>query len=227
MLKIPEKTQYFNNLLLSVSWDNVKFDSPEFKNGLILDDQLFTSDQIKFFELLLAIVPEWKRVIGCKQHKTHSFCLDIHILSVIKKITEQGAFCSLDDYYKLIILWGGLLHDIEKEENVVDPEHPFKGAEKAKLILNRLEFNEYFINSVYTLVKYHPVIGLMASDKINLSVADFINKIGDEKIVDIFIIFSIADIKAVKSDDAFYNDNIDNNIKRIHSEIKTILQNNN
>jgi len=220
LVKIPEKVQYFNDLLLSTSWNNIKFDSLELKNGLILDNNIFTSDQIELFELLLSIVPEWRRVIGCKQHKTHSYCLDMHILSVIKKIMDQEDYKRLDDYYKLIILWSGLLHDIEKEESIIDPDHPAKGAEKAKLILDRLGFDKYFVTSVYTLVKYHPIIGFMTIDRLHLNITDFTDKIKDEKLIDLFIIFSIADIKSVKSNEAFYNENINSNIKRIHAEIK-------
>ncbi|MDD3013536.1 MAG: HD domain-containing protein [Candidatus Gastranaerophilales bacterium] len=219
LLNLSDEIQNFNNFLLSTNWDDVNFDLTDFKNGLCLESNLFSFSQEEFLKLLLRLVPEWRRTLGCKQHETHSYCLDIHILSVIKKIIIQDKFKSLDDYYKLIILWGALLHDIEKKENIIDPEHPFNGAEKAKLILQRLQFDNYFIKSVYSLVRYHQIIGFIAIDRLKLDISDLTAKIGCEKIAELFIIFSIADIKAVKSNEAFYNDYIDKNIKYIHSEI--------
>jgi len=219
LAKLPEEIREFNNLLLSTNWENVDFNVLEGNYNSSLSSQIFTNAHRELIHKLVKLVPEWKRVIGCKQHITHSFCLDIHILLVVKKIMEQEQFKKLNNYYKLITLWSALLHDIKKNENMVDPDHPLKGAAIADIVLNRLGFDNYFIKSVYKLVRYHPLIGFIAIEKLKLDIPDIIKKIDDEKIVDLFIIFSIADIKAVKSKDAFFNSTIDTSIKRIHAEI--------
>ena len=219
MINLSDEIQEFNNLLLSVSWDYVEFESLEFQEGLSFSGQILSCNHKRLLNQLVKLVPEWERVIGRRQHKAHSYCLDIHIIQVVNKIMKQCEFKKLNNYYKLVILWGALLHDIEKNENVVDPDHPSKSADKANLILKRLNFDEYFIRCVCTLIRYHTVIGFIATDRLNLNIADLTNKIGDEKIVDLFIIFSIADIKAVKSNESFYNEAIDSKIKQIQTEI--------
>lgn len=214
-----EQIQRFNSSILELDWDKINFDSPEFACGLNISANSLTDIHNIFLDDLIYLIPEWKKIIGRKQHKTHDYTLDIHILTVIKKLKEQKQFIDLDDYCKLILLWGGLLHDIEKEENIVDPMHPAKGAETALNILNRLQFNEETINDIYTIVKYHPVVGFIAIDRIEFDIDDLMNKFGSYEMANLLVIFARADIKSVKANNAFYNDIIDKNINRIYQEI--------
>lgn len=217
---LPDDSKRLCKLIQSQLWSDINFDSPDFKNGINLESQALSISQKELINLFIKLIPEWQRVIGCRQHKTHSYCLDIHTLLVLKKIMEQDEFKKLDEYSKHLLLWGALLHDIEKNENVVDPDHPLKGAEKARIILKRLGFNGCFVEDVYTLVKYHPIVGFLAIGRLNLDISVITDKIHNEKMTELFIIFAIADIKAVKMNDGFYSDNIHSNIKQIHAELK-------
>jgi UTP:GlnB (protein PII) uridylyltransferase len=209
----------FNSLLLNTDWNEVDFDNLEFSSGINLTCNILGKDHKEFLALLFEIIPEWKEIIGRKQHQTHFYTLDIHILTVLKKIKQQSEFEKLDEYSKLTILWGGLLHDIEKIENIIDPLHPAKGAERSEVILKKLGLGDDFVNKVCTLVRYHPVVGFIAIDRLEFNILDLMNKFGNIEMAKLFVIFARADIKSVKANEAFYNENINNNIDKIYHEI--------
>ncbi|MCK5177210.1 MAG: hypothetical protein KAQ92_05780, partial [Candidatus Aenigmarchaeota archaeon] len=140
--KLSEKTRKLNEVFLDTSWQEVDFDCQNFKNGINIDDENLTDKQNEFIKLIIENIPEWKRLLSCKQHNIHDYCLDIHTLSVLKKLQEFENFKKLKNYDKLVLLYAALLHDIEKNEKEVDPEHPKKGAEKSSSILFRLGFSE-------------------------------------------------------------------------------------
>lgn len=222
---IPAKTNELNHLLLSVSWKNLNFDESEFHNGIKFEITSLTDDQKTLLYLIKELIPEWKRIIGCKQHHTHDYTLDIHTLLVIKKIQETVEYEKLTHYDKLLLLYTALLHDLEKAENEVDPEHPAKSAEKSCSILYRLGFGEEFIDSVYTLIFNHQVLGFAAVDKLKINDHEFAKTIKSPALINLLTIMTISDIKAVKKDEAFFNNNIKTKISQITQRIHQCLRN--
>jgi len=215
---LTENVKILNRQLLEVSWKEVDFDSEKFANGVF--SEVLCEEQNELICLITKNIPEWQRLLGCRQHCTHDYCLDIHTLSVLKRVKEFEEFKKLENYDKLILLYSALLHDIEKTENQVDPEHPVKGSKKSSSILFRLGFDEEFINSVYLLVNYHQVLGLMASDKISFSDEDLVKIFKNPKILELQTMLSIADIKSVKKNEMFFNGNMDEKIREIISKIR-------
>ena len=86
-------------------------------------------------------------------------------------------------------------------------------------------FDENFINNVYLLIKYHQILGLMVSEKINLSNDEIIEMFKTPLIVDLQIILSIADIKSVKKDGSFYEDGLNEKLKKLKEKIKNLIKN--
>jgi|GEM_PF-1978741 len=220
---LPDEIKELNRLLLDVKWDNLDFDSSYFQEGIYPDNQILNTDQIRLIQAILDNIPEWNRIIACKQHYTHDYCLDIHTLSVLKKIRGFNRFNTLDDYKKLILLYSALLHDIEKYENEVDPEHPNRGAKKASSILFRLGFDEKFINSVYLLINHHQVLGLLAAGRISFSPEQLIEIFKDAELLDLQIILSIADIKSVKKNESFMGKGMEEKLEQIIQNIKEVI----
>jgi len=202
----------FNEKLLFVSWKEVNFDS-----------SLFSEEQKDLIKNIIKYIPEWKRLVGCKQHNIHDYCLDIHTLSVLKIVQNSEEYSRLERHEKLILLYAALLHDIEKPENKVDHEHPLKGAEKSCSILYRLGFDENFISNVYILIRFHQIMGLLAADRIKLTGDELVKMFKKPLIVDLQAILSAADIKSVKKDGSFYEDHFDEKFILLKKEIKSFL----
>ena len=223
VLNLSEKVRELNRLLLNVNWEDVDFDCPNFQNGISSENKKLNPQQKALMEAIIENIPEWKRLLSCKQHYIHDYCLDIHTLSVIKKIREFKTFEDLDNYEKLILLYSALLHDIEKYENEVDPEHPMRGAEKSSSILFRLGFSEDFISSVYLLINYHQVLGLMAAGKISFPNEELVGIFRDSSLLNLQTMLSIADIKSVQKNESFFKKDLDKKLKEITDSIREII----
>lgn len=189
-------------------------------NNLLLDE-FSTENDMQC--IIVENIPEWNRLINCKQHNIHDFTLDVHTFQVIRRIRESTCYRLLVDVDKLIVLYAGLLHDIDKAENAVDPQHPQRGAELSSEILYRLGFSEEFISSVYILIKYHQVLGLIASGKITFSSEELAKIYHNSTLIELQSILAIADIKSVKKNEAFYNENVHGQIHKVVNELKAYL----
>ena len=220
---LSEDVRELNRLLLEVSWESVDFDNPVFKEGITSGNEDLNEEQNKLIKALVANIPDWERLLGCKQHHTHDYCLDIHTLSVIKKIREFEKFNFLNEYEKLILLYSALLHDIEKLEKEVDPEHPARGSKKASAILFEMGFGEDFINSVYLLIKHHQVLGLLAAGKISFSGEELIEIFKNPSLLNLQMMLSTADIKSVKKNESFMEKDTEKKLEEIFDRIKKLL----
>jgi len=210
--------QELNRLLLEVSWREVDFDNQDCNL-----QEFLNKEQNDLIASILENIPEWKRLLNCRQHRTHDYCLDVHTLSVLKRVREAEGFDELIDYDKLIVLYSALLHDIDKKEGIVDAEHPMRGAKTSSSILFKLGFDEEFINDIYLLIYYHPVIGLMASDRICLTDEELVKIFKNHKILELQTMLSIADIKSVQRNGNFFKEHMDEKIKSITDRVRRLL----
>ena len=199
-----EKIREFNKHLLALRSE-------------FMDFQLVSS-------LIISVIPEWKRLIGCKQHLTHDFTLDNHTLLVIKKILDSKEYSDLVKYDKLVLLYSAILHDIEKAEGQVDHSHPEKGAKQSCKILNNLGFNDNFIADVCNIIFNHQILGRIAIDQIIFEPEVLKNRVKTYRMLCLLAIFSIADIKSVKKDEGFFKDSIGIKITKLVDEMKSYFE---
>jgi len=189
-------------------------------NDALLDLNIRESDLVS---IVTENIPEWKRLINSKQHNIHDYTLDVHTLLVLKKVKESQGFAELNEDNRLVLSYAAILHDIEKAENQIDPSHPERGAVKASDILYRLGFSEDFINRVYRLIKYHQVLGLMASGRICILPEKLASIYCDASLIELQKILAVADIKSVKKDESFFNENMNVRIQELVNEVKKLL----
>ncbi len=218
-----KETCALNNLLLQVDWQDVDFNNSSFTGELFVKNNSFTDSQVELINTTINVIPEWRRLINCQQHNVHDYCLANHTLSVINKIKKSQEYKLLNNYNKLIILYTALLHDIAKREKEVDPEHPTNGADKACSVLYRLNFDENFINTVYLLIRHHQIFGFMAIGKLELDYKTLAVTFKAPINLDLLELLSIADIKSVKHDEAYFTKDIGVKINSIKSQIKQYL----
>ena len=193
----------FSQKLLNLRLDNLSFDLFDISHSL--DTIKLNKLQQLFLKDLIAIFPDWKKIIAKKQHQTHHFTLDIHTLLVINYLKKSNDFLKLDNYNKLLLLYCGLMHDIEKNEGEVDHMHAEKSAAKARTMFKSNEFKHEFTEECCFLIENHQLIGRVAGN--NLKSDEFFQNIDKNKLA-LLKIFTFADLKAVQRNQEFFVKNL-------------------
>ncbi len=106
--------------------------------------------------------PEWDRMMETTQNNpNHIYTVGIHTIKAVEAVKK--IYKGNDERELRILSWSALLHDVAKpvcrscDENGTEHfyGHPDKGADMAVKILRRLKFDNYTINMVSRLIKYH------------------------------------------------------------------------
>jgi len=225
--QFSEEVQQFNKALLEENWQSFNQNISSIK---LKDDELFfqgfTENQKLLINNLLKLLPEWKRMIGGKQHHIHDFTLDIHTISVLKYIFANPQFENLNENYKLLLLYSALMHDLEKNIDEIDPEHPIKSSKKSSIVLYRLGFDEEFIENAYLLIKYHQLPGYLVSGKVFLGDKEMFEMYKNPELIGLQMILSIADVKSVKKNEGFYQEGLDIRLNELKNKFLELLRKN-
>ncbi|MDD3012787.1 MAG: hypothetical protein PHC34_03715 [Candidatus Gastranaerophilales bacterium] len=208
-LEDPELIKELHNAIdeIEKSIINTDFNTPRFKFGLPLDNNgKITIPEHKKLEnnlnTIIEIIPEFKDSIGNKQNPVHKYTRDIHILSVLQEVVKNENYEKLPINDKKIAKLFALMHDIEKEKEKVDQNHPLKSALKANTILQRLAFStEDRIRIVNLVRNHHWLAELNCAEYPDIDSKAFaFSRIGDFEVVKIF---SEADLRSIT--DGFYD----------------------
>jgi UTP:GlnB (protein PII) uridylyltransferase len=222
VVNLNEKIKSLNCRILSTSWKDTDLTQCNFDSNTQYCNSL-SKEQNNLISEFINYIPEWNRILGCKQHNIHDFTLDIHTLTVVKYVQNHKDYDALCDEDKLVLMYSAFLHDIAKNEGEVDKAHPSKGAELAKAILGRLKFQEEFVNDVYLMIKYHQVLGFTISEKVHYENHEFPVMFPTERILDLQAILSVSDIKSVKKDEGLFKAEMDEKIELLKKKIKNLL----
>ena len=107
-------------------------------------------------------LPEWDAMFATPQHNTNHYCnVGEHTLTVIKNIGISDVRWTKKE--QTVLKFAALLHDVAKpavhavRENGEDhfPEHAVVGAERARVIMRRLKFDNETTDMVVRLVNAH------------------------------------------------------------------------
>lgn len=167
---------------------------------------------------ITGMFPEFKSIIGKKQHKTHDFTVDIHTLRVLQDVMSNPEYKTLPAKDKIILSTATLLHDITKEEGVIDKAHPKNSALDASFILERTNLSKQDKQDICKLIKTHDWLehynGRIyiskdeyrpLTDEERIKVATSIaTDLKDNNMFKMASILTIADTKGVKEDGHFY-----------------------
>jgi tRNA nucleotidyltransferase (CCA-adding enzyme) len=146
---------------------------------------------------IIDIIPEIIKIKGFKQHTPyHDKDVLEHTMAVLDAIKP-----------KLNLRMAALLHDISKPECFTVDEngrghfygHHIKSAEKSVEILNRLGYDEEFIEDVRILIRYHYIKNIIKKED---GIRDFIEAVGIHRLNDMFEL-CMADIKGKLNSDNF------------------------
>ena len=116
----------------------------EHANRFILNNKVTTgnAELDQTLNSLIAGMPEFVNTIGKQQHDTHGYSLDVHILETYRTAISDSDYNKLSDYQKFELKLMTILHDISKQEKMVDDNHPIVSAKYASNILDRYNLPE-------------------------------------------------------------------------------------
>ena len=178
--------------------------------------------------IIVKVFPELRTQIDKIQHSTHAFDIFKHSLKVMQKIVQEPQYSNLSESDKRIMLISALLHDTNKTEGKRDSLHSAEGAFDAYYIINKLNLSKEEKIKIYSLIKHHEWLGLVNNkensdtDKKQQSVAFDLQY---DNLFDMAKIFTVADLKSVKTNDSFYHkfkDDFEYHSKQIDWYIKEL-----
>lgn len=144
--------------LTKLSTDSIEGNVLELANNFILNNKVVTGDSEvdNALNSLIQGMPEFVNTIGKQQHGTHSYSLDTHILETYKAAISDSDYENLSNYQKFELKLMTILHDISKNEGVVDDNHPLVSAKYAKDILSRYSLADSTkYNVVNNILNHH------------------------------------------------------------------------
>lgn len=150
---------------------------------------------------MIGVFPEFAKTVGRKQHQSHKYTLDIHMLKAFQECTLDLEFEKLTTSDKRILLIAAFLHDIEKDEGIVDKQHPVKSAIKVKNILKNIELADDEKERIHKIIyNHHWVQDLSKEDKTAEEVGFNIKLMTDFELLKIL---ARADLKAIGNDELY------------------------
>lgn len=139
----------------------------------------------------------------------HEFDVFKHSLKVMQKIAQNPEFENLNDSDKKIILLSSLLHDITKREACFDVTHNDEGSFDSFFIAKKFNLDKEEQIKLYTLIKHHSwlqnVNRAKDSEELKEKLKSCAYDLRLDNLFDMSLIFTQADLKAVKKDDSFYD----------------------
>lgn len=128
---------------------------------LLASDRLLDVwEELDFVRLPVRWIPEWAAIRNRPSASAaHRYTIDRHMLAVTSQL-QQGNYD--DDHYTALLL-AGILHDIGKRPGVAD--HATEGARHARVIVQRMGFDEQIVDWVTILVREHLTLSEFARTK--------------------------------------------------------------
>ena len=137
---IPEEQGNFSGVQLSA----VEKLTQKIKDFTLNNETTIDNPKMKqLFDSLIKGCPEFAPVIGKAQHGNngtkgeHKYTVDVHTLKVMQEAFKNPGYQKLDDESKTVLKFAILLHDLGKQEGVIDKGHYEASAKYAVSILNK------------------------------------------------------------------------------------------
>ena len=160
-------------------------------------------------------MPEIRSMIGRAQHGNngtkgaHNFDVMQHSLKVMQKITQNPDFKKLNESDQRIMLLASLLHDITKAEGVSDHTHASEGGFDTYYICKKLNLTEDEELKLFNLTRLHEWLNFVNKSKSEEQLTKRLQSVAFDmqngNLFDMALIFTHADLKAVKADDTFHD----------------------
>ncbi|MCD8378212.1 MAG: hypothetical protein LUB59_05435 [Candidatus Gastranaerophilales bacterium] len=158
------------------------------------------------------VLPELRAQIGKSQHSTHDFDIMQHSLKVMQKISQDTKFKKLDESDQKIMMLASLLHDITKREGRIDKTHATEGSFDTFFIAKKFGLTREEEIKLYTLTKHHEWLEFVNTAKSEEELTKRLQSVAydlqNNNLFDMALMFTHADLRAVKANDVFHDTNV-------------------
>lgn len=151
-----------------------------------------------FMDDLCKAIPEFKFTIGAMQHKTQNYKLAEHMLKAFQENMKNPLYKELGASDRRILGISTLLHDINKIERIVTPNHALPSSQTVNAIVERMTYlTPMEKDRIINLVKNHHWLEKISDDpKIIEEMITTFRSGNDFKLAKIF---AESDLKAVNN----------------------------
>ncbi len=172
----------------------------------------------QFLNEIVEALPELRTTIGKVQHLTHDFDIMQHSLKVMQKVAQDPKFNELSESDKKIMMLASLMHDIRKREGFSDPTHADESSFDTFFIGKKFNLSKNEEIKLYTLIKHHEWLqyvntardyeGNISPIELEKRLQSVAYDLQQDNLFDMAMMFTHADLKAVKSDNRFHDTTI-------------------
>lgn len=163
----------------------------------------------KLLNDIAEVLPEIRTAIGKTQHDTHDYDIMQHSLKVMQKISQDPKFKTLNESDQKIMFLASILHDITKREGFSDIAHANNGSFDTFFIAKKFNLTRAEEIKLYTLIKHHEWLSFVNTSKNQEQLTRHLQSVAydlqHDNLFDMALIFTHADLKAVKKDDSFHD----------------------
>lgn len=163
----------------------------------------------KLLNEIAEVLPEIRTMIGKTQHATHSFDVMQHSLKVMQKISQDPKFKTLNESDQKIMLLASLLHDITKREGFSDKTHASNGGFDAFYIAKKFNLTREEEIKLYSIARHHEWLEFVNTSRNEAELTKRLQSVAfdlqQDNLFDMALMFTHADLKAVKSDNTFHD----------------------
>ncbi len=142
-IKTPLEHKIKEEIELFTQKNKFNIDNPEMK--------VFLDDFVK-------VVPEFLFTVGKKQHDTHAYTLDVHILKTLQNVQQHPEYKNLSSEDKMVLNTSLMLHDIGKryfDAQTPDESHANISYKAAIEILDRFNLPSDTKQRITKLIENH------------------------------------------------------------------------
>lgn len=171
------------------------------------------------------VLPELRAQIGKTQHSTHDFNVLQHSLKVMQKISQDPKFQELNESDQKVMMLASLLHDITKREGSTDKTHANESAFDTFFIAKKFNLSREEEIKLYTLAKHHEWLEYVntskSEDQLTKRLQSVAYDLQNDNLFDMALMFTHADLKAVKVDDTFHDTTVGSGRKSFDGTVRS------
>lgn len=177
------------------------------------------------------VLPELRAQIGKSQHGnngikgSHQFDLFQHSLKVMQKLSQDPQFKTLNKSDQKVMMLASFLHDITKREGSIDKTHANESAFDTFFIAKKFKLTREEEIKLYTLAKHHEWLEFVNTSKSEEQLTKRLQSVAydlqNDNLFDMALMFTHADLRAVKVDDTFHDTTVGSGRKTFDGTVRS------
>lgn len=143
----------------------------------------------------------------------------------MQKISQDPKFKTLNESDQKVMMLASLLHDITKREGSIDKTHANEGAFDTFFIAKKFNLSSEEEIKLYTLAKHHEWLEFVNTSKSKEQLTKRLQSVAydlqNDNLFDMALMFTHADLRAVKVDDSFHDTTVGKGRKTLDGTVRS------